>query len=90
MSSESLTKSESEYAGIFGRVIVRFDRHFHSLVWTDPMGGLCAKLYRASDAGCKTLVVADALKCVHNNISPPPGSRSVRRVTWRGRPAVAP
>lgn len=86
--TESITKNELEYAGAFGRVIVRFDKHFHSLVWTDPLGTVTAKLYAAREAGCKALVVADALKCVHNNIPPPPGSRSVRKRTWTGLPAV--
>lgn len=87
------TLKDVEFAGPYGRAIVRLvhaGEHFHSLVWKDREGGICAKLYPARDRNSEANAVADALKCVHRNIAPPPGSRSMRRITRRGmQPVVA-
>lgn len=78
-----------EFAGPYGRVIIRLGGGFHSLVWKDRDGGIAAKLYPALERNSEATAVADALKCVHKNIAPPPGARSMRRTTKRGLQPVA-
>jgi hypothetical protein len=65
-----------EFAGPFGRAIVRLGGSFHSLVWRDGAGGIAAKLYPAYDRNGEAQAIADAIKCVHHNVPPAPGARS--------------
>ena len=79
-----LDLKDVEFAGPFGRAIVRLGGSFHSLVWRDGAGGIAAKLYPAYDRNGEAQAIADAIKCVHHNVPPAPGARSMRKITRRG------
>lgn len=78
-----ITRKDVEFAGPYGRAIVRLRDGFYELYWKGSEYA-CAKLYPSYKLGSEDEAVADALQCVSRNKPPPAGSRSLRRTTARG------
>jgi hypothetical protein len=83
-----MTATEQEYAGPFGRAVVRFGGSFHSVTWRGADGEVGAKLYPAYAALADEQAFAAAQEYVHHGVRPGEGGRAYRTPTLRGMAAV--